>query len=297
MRVTNKQAVDSIINNILRNKEQLYKAQDIVSSQKTVTKPSDDPIAMGNILGYRNSLSAIDQYGRNITRGKTHIEVTEATLNEIYDFLLEARQLAVDQSSGASEYRATVVEEMKNIYDQILQLANTKLGNSYIFSGHKTDTAPFSRDVDYNATYHGDDGDIRIVVGKKVDVKINVTGEDAFRGTVDAFDVLRDLINGLENPDTDAGTTEIEAQIAPLTDSLDQIQNVRAASASTFTRLESTENQMADFKLKVEDMLSKEEDADIDKAIIELQSQQTAYETSLAAASRILQTSLLDFLR
>jgi flagellar hook-associated protein 3 FlgL len=88
MRVTNKQVVDSIISDILRNKEQLYRAQGIVSSQKTVTKPSDDPIAMSNILGYRNTLAAIDQYGRNITRGKTHIEVTESTLNEIYDFLL-----------------------------------------------------------------------------------------------------------------------------------------------------------------------------------------------------------------
>ena len=297
MRVTNKQIVDSIISNILRNKEQLNRTQEIVSTQKIVTKPSDDPIAMGNILGYRKTLSAIDQYDRNITRGKTHIEVTESTLNEIYDFLLEARQLAVDQSSGALEERSTIAEQMKNIYDQVLQLANTKLGNSYIFSGHKTDTAPFSRDANYNATYHGDDGDIRVIVGEKVDVKINVSGEDAFGGGVDVFDVLRDLINGLENPDTATGTTEIAAQTAPLTDALDQLQNVRAASASTFTRLESTENQLADFKLKVEEMLSGEEDADVTKAIIELQSQQTAYETSLAAASRILQSSLLDFLR
>jgi len=297
MRVSSKQMVDSILTDILRNKEQLNSAQKVVSTQKIVTKPSDDPIAMGNILGYRKILSAIDQYGKNITRGKTHIEITESTLNQIYDFLLEARRLAVDQSSGALEERSTVAEQMKTLYDQILQMANTKLGNSYIFSGHKTDTAAFSRDADYNTTYHGDDGDIRVIAGEKVDIKINITGADALGGAEGVFDVLRSVINGLENPDTAAGTTEIAAQIAPLTDALGQLEAVRAASASTYTRLESTENQLADFKVKIENMLSGEEDADITKAIIELQSRQTAYETSLAAVSRILQSNLLDFLR
>jgi flagellar hook-associated protein 3 FlgL len=297
MRVTSRQIVDSIITNILRNKQKLNRAQEIVATQKIVAKPSDDPVAMGRILGYRKTLSAIDQYDRNVTRGKTHIEVTESTLNEIYDYLLEARQLAVDQSSGAFAERSMIAEQMKNIYDQVLQLANTKLGNSYIFSGHKTDAAPFSRDADYNATYDGDDGDIRVIAGKGVEVKVNVTGEDAFGGAMPVFDVLRDLIHGLENPETATGTTEIAAQVAPLTNSLNQIETVRAAAASTFTRLQSTETQLADFKVKVENMLSGEEDADISKAIIELQSQQAAYETSLAAASRILQSSILDFLR
>jgi flagellar hook-associated protein 3 FlgL len=297
MRVTNKLTVDSIISNLLRNKERLHSAQNIVSSQKKVNKPSDDPIGMAHILGYRKTLSAIDQYGKNIIRGKTHIELTESTLSTIHELLQEVRRLAVDQATGNLDNRPTIAAELKNIYDQILQLTNTQLGNSYIFSGHRTDVAPFSRDAGYNATYHGDDGDIRIIVGEKVDVKINVNGEEAFRSVVNVFDVLRDLINGLENPDTTMGTTQIAAQISPLTDSLTQIQSVRAAAASTFTRLETTENQLADFKLKVEQLLSDAEDADIASAIVELQTQETAYQISLATAARIIQSSLLDFLR
>lgn len=297
MRVTNKLTVDSIISNLLRNKERLHSAQNIVSSQKKVNKPSDDPIGMAHILGYRKTVSAIDQYGKNIIRGKTHIELTESTLSTIHELLQEVRRLAVDQATGNLDNRQTIAAELKNIYDQILQLTNTQLGNSYIFSGHRTDMAPFSRDEGYNATYHGDDGDIRIIVGEKVDVKINVNGEEAFRSVVNVFDVLRDLINGLENPDTTTGTTQIAAQISPLTDSLTQIQSVRAAAASTFTRLETTESQLADFKLKVQQLLSDAEDADIASAIVELQTQETAYQISLATAARIIQSSLLDFLR
>ena len=297
MRVTNRLMADTVLNSLYKNTQQLFKLQEVVSSGKRINRPSDDPVGTGKILDYRKLLSSIDQYKENITRGKTQIELTESCLEAIDDLVLKARRIAVEQSAGELETRPTAAQEVKNIYDQILQLANTRLGNTYILSGHQTDTAPFSRDTDYNATYHGDDGDLRIIVGASLNRKINVTGEDALRSGVNVFDALRDLINGLEDPDTTAGTAQIEAQAMPLSNALDQIKAVRAEAASTFTGLKSTENQLANFKLNIEDMLSDTENADIAQAIAELQIQKTAYETSLATAARILQRSLMDFLR
>lgn len=297
MRLTNRLMADTVLNSLYKNTQQLLKLQEMVSSQKRINRPSDDPIGMRKILDYRKVLSSIDQYKTNITHGKTQIDLTESCLEAIDDLVLKARRIAVEQSAGELENRPTAAQEVKNIYDQILQLANTKLGDTYILSGHQTDTAPFSRDADYNATYHGDDGDKRIIVGDNLNIKINVTGEDALRSGVDVFDSLRDLINGLENPDTTAGTAQIATQITPLSNALDQIKAVRSEAASTFIQLETTENQLANFKLNIEDMLSDTEDADMAQAIVELQIQQTAYETSLATAARILQRSLMDFLR
>lgn len=297
MRLTNRLMADTVLSSLYKNTQQLLKLQQIVSSEKRINRPSDDPIGMGKILDYRKVISSIDQYNTNITNGKTQIDLTESCLEAIDDLVLKARKIAVEQSAGELKTRPTAAQEVKNIYDQILQLANTKLGDTYILSGHQTDTAPFSRDTDYNATYHGDDGDKRIIVGDNLDIKINVTGEDALRSGVDVFDSLRDLINGLENPDTTAGTAQIATQVTPLSNSLDQIKGVRAEAASTFIQLETTENQLANFKLNIEDMLSDTEDADMAQAIVELQVQQTAYETSLATAAKILQRSLMDFLR
>ena len=297
MRLTNRLMADTVLNSLYKNTQQLLKLQEMVSSQKRINRPSDDPIGMRKILDYRKVLSSIDQYNTNITHGKTQIDLTESCLEAIDDLVLKARRIAVEQSAGELENRPTAAQEIKKIYDQILQLANTKLGDTYILSGHQTDTAPFSRDADYNATYHGDDGDKRIIVGDNLNIKINVTGEDALRSGVDVFDSLRDLINGLEDPDTTAGTAQIATQITPLSNALDQIKAVRSEAASTFIQLETTENQLANFKLNIEDMLSDTEDADMAQAIVELQVQQTAYETSLATAARILQRSLMDFLR
>jgi flagellar hook-associated protein 3 FlgL len=296
MRVTDRFIADSVINDLLRNKELLLRAQTTVSSQKKVNKPSDDPIGMAQILGYRKTISSVEQYQRNITQGKTQIEVVESVLDEIGSLLGEAKSIALDQSAGSVETRTTVTETVKNIYDQALQLANTRVGKSYVFSGHQTDTAPFSRDASYNATYHGDDGDVRMAIGENVNIKINTTGEDAFQGGANVFDVLRDLISGLENPDTDTGTSEIGAQLPLLEDALNQVTNVRATAASTFSRLETTENQLAQFKVKIEDMLSGTEDANIEKAVVELQAQETAYEASLATAAEVVQMSLMDYI-
>ncbi len=301
MRVTNKQMTDFIINNLSKQNEALQRLQIIVSSGKRINKPSDDPIGMAKVLDYRKTISSVDQYRRNIVQGKTWLNVTETALGEIQALLNQAKNIAVDQSSGELDTRSEAAEEVKHIYDQVLQLANTKSGNSYLFAGHDTQTAPFSRDSSYNATYSGDSGDIQIIVGENVKVTINADGNESFTGSgltngVSIFDTLRDLIIGLENSDTQAGTTQISNQIASLQDGADQIQNARAGRAAAFTRLDTTDNQLAKFKLNVENMLSGTEGADIEKAIVELNAQQTAYQTSLATAARILQPSLIQFL-
>jgi flagellar hook-associated protein 3 FlgL len=62
-------------------------------------------------------------------------------------------------------------------------------------------------------------------------------------------------------------------------------------------RLEATENHWADFKLNITQMLSDTEDADMIKTVTDLASQEAAYQASLAASARIIQPSLIDFLR
>ena len=48
---------------------------------------------------------------------------------------------------------------------------------------------------------------------------------------------------------------------------------------------------------KVQDALSETEQADIAQTALELTNLETAYETTLATAARIIQPSLMDFLK
>lgn len=158
MRVTNKLMADTVTGNLFKNIDQFLKTQNILSSGKRINKPSDDPIGMGKVLDYRKTICAIDQYDRNIAHGESWLDLTDSTLNAVGDSLIRAKELALSQANATAnaDTMKAVAEEVKNIYDHLLQLANTKLGNSYIFAGHKTDTPPFSRDDDYIASYNGE---------------------------------------------------------------------------------------------------------------------------------------------
>ena len=294
MRVTNNQTAEIIMNDLYKNKQLLLEAQIRLSSQKKINKPSDDPIGMGKILDYREILSSIEQYNRNIDHGKTQIEVTETALDEIDTLLNEAEEWALDYGTGNSDdLRETALIRVKNIYDSIMDLANTKVNDNYIFGGFVTDTVPFTRDANYTATYAGDDSDQTVLVGDNVEVKINATGTDIFNNGTDVFGALENLINALEASDP----TLAYAEAANIAGAIDQVQTVATESAVYYGRLDSAENYLTRYKANIEDLLGNEENANLEQAIVELQLQQTAYEASLSTASQIIQRSLVDYLR
>ena len=157
MRVTNQMTINSFVRNLTDKSEQLLKLQEMISSGKRITKFSEDPMGMAKIVSYRKTLCAIDQYNKNIAHGKSWLSTASSTLGQVDELLIRAKELTVSQATETSspQTRALVVEEIKNIYDQLIQLANTEVGGSYIFAGYQTDNSAFTRDDDYNATYDG----------------------------------------------------------------------------------------------------------------------------------------------
>lgn len=296
MRVSNRMMLDSVIKNINKNEEKLFNAQKKVATGKKLTLPSENPVKMGQVLGFNKTLSMIGQYEKNIATGKSRFQIIEPTLESVDELLREAKQLAIDLSSGNIDEptREYSLKALENIYNQLMDYANTKDGDQYIFSGHQTKTAPYSSDVDFNATWHGDTGDVRIIIGQNKDISLNNNGQKAFEvnGT-EFFDMLRDLRSGIQTDDQ----TLISDQIDALASAIDHVKGVRIDSSVKYNQLKSVEDKLSQLKINIENLKSNITDANMSEAVIELQAQQTAYEVSLASSARIVQTSLLDFLR
>jgi flagellar hook-associated protein 3 FlgL len=303
MRITQNMMSNIFVTNLRRQTEAMLQRQEQIASQKRINRPSDDPAGMGRVLAGRSALAAIDQYANNIAQGKTRLEASEEILKFVDELIQQARSLAEEKSGegipGAE--RALAAKQVKEIDDQVLQLANSKYGGHYLFSGDQTDTAPFTRDDNYAATYHGDDGSFKVPVADHVVVAIDSDGrnyfQDAADGGVNIFDQLRDLINGFENTDLEAGSTQIRATVDPLQDAHVQIMNKRSEAGPKLYRLQATEEHWSQVKTTVQNAIGREEDIDVAQAIIELKNLETAYESTLAAASRIIQPSLVNFLK
>jgi flagellar hook-associated protein 3 FlgL len=76
----------------------------------------------------------------------------------------------------------------------------------------------------------------------------------------------------------------------------DKVNTAVADLGSRYVRLELTENRMSDQKVDFEDLLSKNEDADLAETIIKYSAAETIYNASLSAAAKVVKTNLLDFL-
>ena len=148
--------------------------------------------------------------------------------------------------------------------------------------------------VDY-ATYNGDDGSVRIMIGEDTEITIHADGREIFTpsGQEDTFEIIADLITALEQDDTTA--------ITSLTQKLDtvrtQVSEYRASSAPKMYQLENTENFWANYKPQMEKLLSDTENADLNEAVMTLNQLDLAYQSTIATAARIIQPSLMNFLK
>jgi flagellar hook-associated protein 3 FlgL len=162
---------------------------------------------------------------------------------------------------------------------------------TYAYAVTATDgSAPVADYVSYN----GDRGEIRLMHADGLGIDINVDGVEAFS---DLFAQLAILEQGLRNSDIAAGTAQIGATLHSLTAVSEGIQKVRAEGAVQHQRLKSRDDQLQTLKLRLEDGLEQVQGVDLARTIVELQNLQKTYETTLATAARLVQPSLLQFLR
>ncbi len=287
MRVTNKMMADRVTVQLARQTEQMAMTQEHIITGKRINRPSDDPVEISSVLSYRKAISSLDQYNENISKAKLRIDTVEDVLEMVGGLLREAKEIAYDTNPAM---RSEMAEQVAAIRAQVLQMANYQIDGKYLFSGDLTQTQPYDTTT---WLYNGDTGAKDVMIGENMQINITADGSSIFGPDLDnVFDILNDLEDALNLPDPVA----IENQIGRLDSAVDTITTIRTRNAGVYKRLEATENHYNYFKINVQEMLSKTEDADIAEAIINFQVQKTTYESTLATSSMILQKSLIDFL-
>lgn len=291
MRISAKIMADHIKANLAKQSTQLMETQLKLASGKRINKPSDDPVGIGKVLDYRTTLKTVDQYRDNILESRTRVQFTESVLGQVSEFIEDAKKVA---TSPDIEDKTAFAQEIRNIRQQVLGLANSKYGANYLFSGHLSDTASFDLAPPYG--YNGDSGSHRVVVGEGITVAIEADGSQMFiDGADNLFQVLDDLETALLADPYDPAA--VKNTVDPLYRIADRVKLARSGLATDYKRLERTDEYWKNFGNAVETMRQTVEDADITKTAIDMQVQQTAYEVLLATAAQVVQPTLVDFLR
>lgn len=148
------------------------------SSLKRITRPSDDPIGNVESLNISSTQSDIKQYSRNISYTLSQLYATDQSLEQLGDILLKAKEIAIAQSSDfyGEGVRKNVANEIYQLRNQALTIANKRIGQRYIFGGYKSLEKPFTAD----GKYLGDTGHTSIEVAKDFFIPVNLHGSEVF---------------------------------------------------------------------------------------------------------------------
>ena len=128
-----------------------------LSSGKNIVELSDDPIASVNILNTTKQLGQLETFEQNVGMASAELTALDDLLDLANGYLSEAWNRAIQANNQT--YNAGSLEALKVEIDEItktmVDLANSKYNDNYIFSGANTKTAAYSIDEDGNIEYHG----------------------------------------------------------------------------------------------------------------------------------------------
>ena len=154
MRVTQSMLSGNMLRNLSNSYNKMGKLQNQVNTGKKVTRPSDDPVVAMKGIGYRTALDKVEQFQRNIGEVNNWLDTSDDTLDKVGSALHRANELAVQAANGTNnaDDRLKIQSELDQIREHMQNLANTKVGDKYIFSGTKTTTPLFD---EYSGWYPG----------------------------------------------------------------------------------------------------------------------------------------------
>ncbi|HET7522320.1 MAG TPA: flagellar hook-associated protein FlgL [Bacillales bacterium] len=299
MRVTQSMLTTGFLRNISESYERLAKYQEQLATGKKINRPSDDPVVAMMGMEYRSNLSQVKQYQRNLSTVYKWMDSSEAALDEATAVLQSVRELVVQASNGTYEdkQREAIAEEIGQLKNHLASIANTKVAGKYIFNGTATMQSPATLsntdgDEMTEVAVNSQGGGVMIEVNHGVQIRVNVDPDKVFNQGL--FDMLYQLEQKLRNG---ASGEDINDYIAKVDSRLNDILSVRAELGARYNRVEMIEKRLGEQKVIATQILSDNEDVDMEKVIMNLKMQESVHRAALAVGARIMQPSLMDFLR
>jgi flagellar hook-associated protein 3 FlgL len=270
--------------------------QNILATGKKINRPADDPVGITYALRYRSELSINDQYQKNIDSAKSSVDHTDSILGQINDIIQRTKELTVQGVNGTNPQSAlnAISREIGEIYNHAVTLGNDQLNGKSIFNGQMTDQLPYT--MAGAPTQSTDTEKISYQFAAGVTIPINVTGNEVF-GTPTDQDNLFSVLKGLQNAFSSGNQTTARSLMDQLSTRLDKILDVRAESGARANRINLMDSRIKDLDQNLNTLDAQAEDADIAETITKLKQDESVYQSSLSVGAKIIQPSLLDYLR
>ncbi len=300
MRITQRAVTQTALLGLNTNLSAVTKLQQQLTSGKQISTASDSPTGTNRALQVRQDQSAALQHSRNITDGQSWMNETDSKLQSVIEHVHKVRALTIQgmntgsMSTGSREAIGAEVEELRK---SMLNLANASINGRPVFGGPTVERTAYDVATGAYTGVGGADGVPVQAITRRVsnseEIRIDVTGPEAFgTGDDDLFAIVGRIA---ENVVGDPATLSVD--LDALDAALERLLGATAGVGARAARMDVAAQLNTDLQLTLASQLADVEDIDLAKTIMQLNQTEVGYRAALQATAKVIQPTLLDFLR
>lgn len=333
MRVSHNSTYNDFIKNLNRNGVRIQKTLNQLASLKEVSQSSDNPLLVSKIINLNVAQAQNKTYAQEIKDSISWSNSQDAALDSVGESMHRIRtliQASGTATAGLDEVNANkkeIQQELRSIVDAL----NTNFDGRYVFAGKNTTEAPYTLeegpDDEFKIVYNGTAHDLPREIADGVSIGLVTNGEKLLnlgpkqpgQQDDDLNVFIKDLMEALnyrEAQKLDPPTPDNPFPIIPdpgneeemkgklsgeLMKRIDEFSsnfvNTRTEIGAVSNRLKSAEARNESEKIDLAQSLSERQDVDIAEKYMKYQNQMLAFQTTMAMGTKIMQTTILDFVR
>lgn len=329
MRITTNQVLNNYQRNLSNSNNELNSTMNKVLTNRNFSKASEDPAAASKAFKLRKEYLANEDYLDNVESVTSHFDAVESSAMQMNTVVKEANALVLQGISGSSSLsqRETIATSLRNMQESLVLSANSKLGDSFLFGGQNTSTAPFELSngrlmyfgKDVGSTDAAVQADLEQMSGEAIYVDIglglsydsgSLNKNSAFNiaesglnvlgyGTANGVDknivnLLGSLADELDNETLDE--SKIKTLTDQLTESKSDLTDYLATLGTKSNFLEKTQDRLTDTQTNLNTEINSLENVNLAEAITNYSWAQYAYNAALKVGNGILSQSFIDFM-
>ena len=281
--ITQNTIFNNISSNVAEAQVKAQKTQQQASSGLRVNDAADDPVASarGSLLGA--SLATLQSMDRASRIASSNLDASEQAITQSMELLERAQELAVAAANASlsATQRGFIAEEVGVLRDTMVSFANTKNAGVFLFSGFRN-VEPFAAD----GTYSGDDGVRRVDAAPGLRIDVNLPGSTVYNvtGGENVIGTLSDLHQSLMANDVPGAT----AALTRIQRSADQLSEARTAVSANLAQATAAGRKRADLSTLLQRSRSEAIEIEQTEALVRMTEAQTAYQTAVSSAARII---------
>lgn len=297
-RVADKTSSSDFTSRINAQNNRLNILQEQISTGKRINRSSDDPVGAEMVLNLRTSQTEIKQFQRNAQAANQKLSAADDTLNNYENILEHVRTLVAQGLSDTTTQpaRNNLATEIESLRGRILNVANSKNGDDYLFGGTRQNAPPFDPTTATPANTPTTAQFIQIEPGSNA-IAVGVTAETVFSDANST--VFTDLTNAIYalrgTGNSTADRTTLENTMSRLDIYKNQVNSAHAQIGANMNETEAVTENLDNSFLLIDERASEIEGADFAKTAIELADVQRSIEATLQVAAKG-RRSLFDYL-